>query len=100
MFDKVDREREVIEVHQIMNEMITRVDNAIMIDSLQESKNTEFKIMETLQEHKINITDSIKEINANKKDISALNNKVNNLEGRMNESNQNMKNMDQRIRIK
>ena len=99
MFDKVDREREVIEVHQIMNEMITRVDNAMMIDSLQESKNTEFKIMETLQEHKINITDSIKEINVNKKDISALNNKVNNLEGRMNESNQNMKNMDQRMNV-
>ena len=99
MFDKVDREREAIEVNQIMNEIVTRVDNAMMLDSLQKSKDTEFKIFEKLEEHYININNSMKEIVTNKKDIFDLNTKVTNLEGRMNESKQNMMDMDQRMNI-
>ena len=99
MFDKVDREKETMEVTQIMNEMVTKVDNLMMLDSIRQSKQTEFMITENLEEHKRNITDSINEINNNKMSIVNINNKIKNIEKKMEESGQNMSEMEQRMNL-
>ena len=99
MFDKVDREKEAMEVTQIMNEMVTKVDNLMMLDSIRQSKQTEFMITENLEEHKRNITDSINEINNNKMSIVNINNKIKNIEKKMEESGQNMSEMEQRMNL-
>ena len=59
MFKDAEDARGVIEINQIMNEMITKVDNIMTLDNIQKSKDTEFKIMEQLQEHNANIKNSI-----------------------------------------
>ena len=99
MFDKVDRDKEAIEVNQIMNELVTKVDNLMMLDSIRQSKQTEYRITENLEEHKRNITDSINEINNNKMSIVNINNKIKNIEKKMEESGQNMSEMEQRMDI-
>ena len=99
MFDKVVREKETMEVTQIMNEMVTKVDNLMMLDSIRQSKQTEFMITENLEEHKRNITDSINEINNNKMSIVNINNKIKNIEKKMEESGQNMSEMEQRMNL-
>ena len=99
MFDKVDREKETMEVTQIMKEMVTKVDNLMMLDSIRQSKQTEFMITENLEEHKRNITDSINEINNNKMSIVNINNKIKNIEKKMEESGQNMSEMEQRMNL-
>ena len=99
MFVKVDRDKEAIEVNQIMNELVTKVDNLMMLDSIRQSKQTEYRITENLEEHKRNITDSINEINNNKMSIVNINNKIKNIEKKMEESGQNMSEMEQRMNI-
>ena len=94
MFDKVDREKEVMEVNQIMNELVIKVDNYMMLDSIRQSKQTEYKITENLEEHKKNIFDSINEINNNKMNILNINQKIKNIEKKMEESGQNMSEME------
>ena len=97
MFDNVEMDKQAMEVHQIMNEIIAKVDNEMMVDSLQKSKNTEFKIMEKLDEHTTNIKDCMDKINTNGINISGLDTRVNSLEIKLDESQQRMSGMNQEM---
>ena len=97
MFDNVEMDKQAMEVHQIMNEIIAKVDNEMMVDSLQKSKNTEFKIMEKLDEHTTNIKDCMDKINTNGINISGLDTRVNSLEVKLDESQQRMSGMNQEM---
>ena len=55
----------MLEVDQMVNEMVAKVDNLLVTESLQKSKNIEYEIMRTIEEHKNNIMNSINEINNN-----------------------------------
>ena len=99
MFDQAKRSREAIEISQIMNEMITKVDNLLMVDNIQKSKDTEYKIMEQLKEHNFNIKKSTEEIINNKKDIKDLNNNLTNLGYRVDRNGQNISRIEQRMNM-
>ena len=55
MFKDAEDSRGVIEINQIMNEMITKVDNIMTLENIQKSKDTEHEIMKQLKEHNNNI---------------------------------------------
>ena len=86
MFEEFQKSTDNIEVKQIVNEMVTKVDNLLVMESLQNSKNAEYNIMRTMEEHKNNIMNSINEINNNKEDISLLKDKVSTIQDTLNES--------------
>ena len=86
-----------MEVNRIMQEMLTNVDNLMMTESLQQSKETEQKIFDVLDEHKNKITNSEEEINNNKNNISGIDTRVTTLENKMDLSGKNMSEMDQRV---
>ena len=101
MFDEAQRARDVIEINQIVNEMVTKVDNSMMVDNIQKSKDTEFKIMEQLQEHNVNIKNSIDKINDNKQHIDDLKNNLNSLEKKVSGNDQYILDVEQKMmRIK
>ena len=101
MFDEAQRARDVIEINQIVNEMVTKVDNSMMVDNIQKSKDTEFKIMEQLQEHNANIKNSIDKINDNKQHIDELKNNLNSLEKKVSGNDQYILDVEQKMmRIK
>ena len=101
MFDEAQRARDVIEINQIVNEMVTKVDNSMMVDNIQKSKDTEFKIMEQLQEHNANIKNSIDKINDNKQHIDDLKNNLNSLEKKVSGNDQYILDVEQKMmRIK
>ena len=93
MFEEFQKNSDNIEVKQIVNEMVTKVDNLLVMESIQNSKNAEFNIMKTIEEHKNNIMDSINEINNNKEDISQLKDKVNTIQSSLDKSGLNMSGM-------
>ena len=94
MFEQEKRAKEVIEVNQIMNEMITKVDNLMVVDDIQRSKNTEHKIMEQLQDHNYNIKASINRINSNKEEIDNLNKNLSSLGQKVDKNGQYMSNVE------
>ena len=101
MFDEAQRARDVIEINQIVNEMVTKVDNSMMVDNIQKSKDTEIKIMEQLQEHNANIKNSIDKINDNKQHIDELKNNLNSLEKKVSGNDQYILDVEQKMmRIK
>ena len=97
MFEENKNTLDSIEVAQIVKEMITRIDNQLVIESIQSSKQTENDIMRTIQEHKNEIMNSINEINTNKEEITNLKDKVNIIEGSLDTSGQKMLEMKERM---
>ena len=97
MFEENKKTLDSIEVAQIVKEMITRIDNQLVIESIQSSKQTENDIMRTIQEHKNEIMNSINEINTNKEEITNLKDKVNIIEGSLDTSGQKMLEMKERM---
>ena len=97
LINNLQTSQDAIEVNQIMKEMITKVDNIMTTESIQESKNTEQKIFELIEEHNNKITNSFQEIDNNKKNISDINLKVTNLENKLDLSGKDMSDMNQRV---
>ena len=101
MFEELQKGSDAIEVKQIVNEMVAKVDNVIVSESLQNSKNAEHNLMKTLEEHNNNIMNSINEIKNNKQSISNLEGEVNKIKSSLNDSGQNMSGMkDEMIRMR
>ena len=67
MIDQMKESQNAIEVNQIVQEMVYNVDNAMIVSSLQRSKNTEYQLMESFEEQKYNLKNAINEINNNKR---------------------------------
>ena len=97
MFDNIKRSNEVMEVNQVINEMLFKVENAVMLDGINKSKETETKIIEQLEEHNHNIKNSIDRINKNEEDIRNLNKNLSDLGKTVDENGQYMKNMEQNM---
>ena len=97
MFEENKKALDSIEVAQIIKEMITRIDNQLVIESIQNSKQTENDIMRTIQEHKNEIMNSINEINTNKEDITNLKDKVLIIESSLDTSGQKMVEMKEKM---
>ena len=93
MFEEIQKSSDNIEVKQMVDEMIAKVDNIIVMESIQKSKNAEYNIMQTIEENKNNILNSIKEINNNKQDISVLKDQVSTIQTSLDTSGQNMSGM-------
>ena len=101
MFDEAQRARDVIEINQIVNEMVTKVDNAMVLNDIQKSKDAELKIKQQLIEHNANIRNSIEEINSNKEHIDELKNNLTNLEKKVSGNDQYILDVEQKmLRIK
>jgi hypothetical protein len=98
MYENLQRSQGDMEVNQVVHEMVSKVDNQLLMESLQKSKNAEYDMLRQLQEHKNNIINSIDEINNNKGEINSLNgyvNKVeNNLGGQINQLRDESKEME------
>ena len=99
MFKDAEDARGVIEINQIMNEMITKVDNIMTLDNIQKSKDTEYKIMQQLKEHNTNIINSLQKINKNKNDIDDLNQNLTNLEKKLDENGINISKLNQKVNL-
>ena len=93
MFEDMQKAADAIDIKQIVNEMVAKVDNILVLESIQKSKNTEHSIMLTIEEHKNNILNSINEINVNKEDICVLKDQVTAINHSLDQSGQNMSNM-------
>ena len=98
MFEEMQKGTDNIEVKQMVDEMIAKVDNILVMETIQNSKNTEYNIMRTIEEHKNNIMNSLNEINNNKIDISVLKNKVTTIETTLDASGQNMSGMSDEMK--
>ena len=92
IFEEMQKSSDKIEVKQIVDEMISKVDNLLVMEKIQNSKNAEYNIVKTIEEHKNNIMNSI---NSNKKDISVLKDQVNTIQNSLDASGQNMSGMEQ-----
>ena len=93
MFEEMQKSSDNIEVKQMVDEMISKVDNILVMESIQNSKNAEYNIMQKIEEHKNNIMNSINEINNNKQDISVLKDQVSTIQSSLDASGQNMSGM-------
>ena len=93
MFEEMQKGTDNIEVKQMVDEMIAKVDNILVMEHIQNSKNKEYDIQRTIEEHKNNIMNSINEINNNKQDISFLKDKVTTIQTTLDASGQNMSGM-------
>ena len=93
MFEEMQKGTDNIEVKQMVDEMIAKVDNILVMEHIQNSKNKEYDIERTIEEHRNNIMNSINEINNNKQDISFLKGKVTTIESTLDASGQNMSGM-------
>ena len=80
MIDQMKESQNAIEVNQIVQEMVYNVDNAMIVSSLQRSKNTEYQLMDSFEEQKYNLKNAINEINNNKTDIYNIKINVSTLE--------------------
>ena len=98
MFEEMQKSSDKIEVKQIVDEMIAKVDNLLVMETIQNSKNAEYNIMKTIEEHKNKIMNSINEINNNKQDISVLKDQVNTIQNSLDVSGQNMSGMEQQMK--
>ena len=78
-FIKINKRNDENEVKLIMNEMMNNIENQILIDSLQNSKNLEFDLNNMVKKHQENIDKLNNETNINKKATDTLNEKVNNM---------------------
>ena len=92
-FEKFKMNSDNIEVKQIVNEMVTKVDNLLVMESIQNSKNAEYNIMKKIEDHNNNILNSIAQIKNNKEDISVLKDKVSTIQSSLDASGQNMSGM-------
>ena len=90
MFEEMQKGTDNIEVKQMVDEMISKVDNILVMEHIQNSKDKEYEIQRTIEEHKNNIMNSINEINNNKQDISYLKDKVTTIQTTLDSSGQNM----------
>ena len=97
-FDEIKNSSEAIEVKQIVNEIVAKVDNIIVNDSFEERKKKEDDIMKTIEENKKNIMNSINDISNNKQEIFVLKDQVNNIQNSLNASGQNMSGMEDQMR--
>ena len=98
MFEELQKGSDAIEVNQMVNEMVAKVDNLLVTESLQKSKNIEYEIMKTIEEHKNNIISSFNEISNNKDNISLLQNKVSNIQHSLDISEKNMSEMGEQMK--
>ena len=98
MFEEMQKSSDKIEVKQIVDEMISKVDNLLVMETIQNSKNAEYNLMRTIEEHKNNIMNSINEINNNKQDISVLKDQVSTIQSSLDASGQNMSGMEQQMK--
>ena len=98
MFEEMQKSSDKIEVKQIVDEMIAKVDNLLVMETIQNSKNAEYNLMRTIEEHKNNIMNSINEINNNKQDISVLKDQVSTIQSTLDASGQNMSGMEQQMK--
>lgn len=89
MYEELQKSTDNIEVKQIVNEMVTKVDNLLVMESIQNSKNAEYNIMKTIEEHKNDIMNNINNIQNNKEDISVLKDKVSTIQNDLKKSGQN-----------
>ena len=97
-FEKFKINSDNIEVKQMVNEMVTKVDNLLLMESMQNSKNVEYNIMKTIEEHNSNIMNSLNEIKNNKEDISVLKDKVTTIQNSLDASGQNMSGMAEQMK--
>jgi len=92
-FEEMKKGSDAIEVNQIINEMVSNVENSIVLEQIQNRQNAEENIKITIENQKNQIMDSLNKINTNKEDISELKNKVNFIQNSLNVSGANMSGM-------
>ena len=97
-FEEMKNGSDAIEVKQIVNEIVTNVDNIIVNKSIEESKNKENDIMKIIEENKKNIMNSINDISNNKQEILGLKDQVNNIQNSLYASGQNMSGMEDQMK--
>ena len=98
MIEMCQQESAQIEIKQIVNEMVTYVDNMLTIGYIQESKNKENELRIEIEENKNNIMRQIQEINMNKDNISLLKGEVKIIQNALDKSGANMSGMEDQMK--
>ena len=98
MIEMCQQESAQIEIKQIVNEMVTYVDNMLTIGYIQESKNKENELRIEIEENKNNIMHQLQEINMNKDDISHLKGEVKIIQNTLVKSGANMSGMEDQMK--
>ena len=98
MIEMCKQESAHIEIKQIVNEMVTYVDNKITLDYIQQSKNKENELRIEIEENKNNIMHQLQEINMNKDDISHLKGEVKIIQNTLVKSGANMSGMEDQMK--
>ena len=97
MYDEMQKSSDAIEVKQIVNEMVAKVDSSYISVLIQQSKDEESNINEKIKENNEKIMNSINEIQNNKQNISMLDDKVKKIQSSLDASGQNMSGMEEQM---
>ena len=98
MIEMCQQESAQIEIKQIVNEMVTYVDNKLTLDYIQDSKNKENELKIEIEENKNNIMRQLQEINMNKDNISLLKGEVKIIQNALDKSGANMSGMEDQMK--
>ena len=99
--DEIEKCRQVsaqIEIKQIVDEMVAKVDTIITNQKIQESKNKEYDLKREIEENRSNIMNQLQEININKDNISLLKGQVNLLQNTLSSSGADMSGMKEHMK--